>query len=84
MLTRVVAVPAPEPDTPRTVQRRYVSVLPRLRPIGARGFYHMHGNPQQVVRVPSPLSVARLTKMDYKINGMMEVAAMPVRVRVCV
>jgi len=37
-----------------------------------RTFYHFHGNPQHVVRVPSPLSVARLTKMDYVINGMME------------
>ena len=51
-------------------------LLPRLRPTGSRGFYHMHGDPNQVVRVPSPLSVARLTKMDYKINGMMEVGSL--------
>eukprot|EP00457_Paulinella_chromatophora_P005788 gb/GEZN01005805.1/.p1 GENE.gb/GEZN01005805.1/~~gb/GEZN01005805.1/.p1 ORF type:complete len:502 (-),score=46.72 gb/GEZN01005805.1/:181-1686(-) len=38
-----------------------------------RFFYHFHGNPNGVVRVPSPTSVARLTIMDYKINGMMEV-----------
>jgi hypothetical protein len=37
-----------------------------------RTFYHFHGSKNQVIRVPSPLSVARLTKMDYKINGMME------------
>eukprot|EP00746_Dinoflagellata_sp_MGD_P066983 gnl/MRDRNA2_/MRDRNA2_27678_c0_seq1.p1 gnl/MRDRNA2_/MRDRNA2_27678_c0~~gnl/MRDRNA2_/MRDRNA2_27678_c0_seq1.p1 ORF type:complete len:491 (-),score=75.21 gnl/MRDRNA2_/MRDRNA2_27678_c0_seq1:171-1643(-) len=37
-----------------------------------RSFYHFHGDPRQVVRVPSPMSVARLKKMDYKINGMME------------
>ena len=42
------------------------------RPLVTRGFYHFHGREEQVVRVPSPLSVARLTKMDYKINGMME------------
>merc|ERR1719387_2246088 len=38
----------------------------------SRSFYHFHGDPRQVVRVPSPMSVARLKKMDYKINGMME------------
>merc|ERR1719356_860174 len=37
-----------------------------------RSFYHFHGDARQVVRVPSPMSVARLKKMDYKINGMME------------
>lgn len=37
-----------------------------------RSFYHFHGDPRQVVRVPSPMSVAQLKKMDYKINGMME------------
>ena len=54
------------------------SLLPSLRlppprlPPPRRTFYHFHGDPRQVIRVPSPLSVARLTKMDYKINGMME------------
>ena len=44
----------------------------QMRVVPRRTFYHFHGNPKQVVRVPSPLSVARLTKMGYKINGMME------------
>jgi len=37
-----------------------------------RSFYHYHGHPNVVVRVPSPNTTARLKRMDYKINGMME------------